>query len=110
MNKSEIDEALAEKAGVPSINNHLDRRTTCRFFGHAPFSIDDNFKGGKVKFCPYCARILEYWSDDQTGPPETRRERQRKWVKARDNTYHWEYMLSENYNTAYHQEINKKIR
>ena len=105
--KEEIDALLAEETGAPSIDNYLDRRFTCRFFGHSKLKSLDNYKGGAVKFCLFCGAITHYWSQDRTGPEEMRaeqRKKKREWKKASGNEFLWEYLLSEEYSCACHPE------
>lgn len=61
----EIDRLIEEERRAileqdNSLDNHNERRMTCKFFGHGKVVHIEKYRQEKTYFCSYCAEIVAY--------------------------------------------------
>jgi len=90
----EIDRLIEEERRIileqdNSIDNHNERRMTCKFFGHGKIEHALGYRQEKTFFCGYCAEIVGY-------------NKYRKNKRMSCSVIMFEYMLTNTYKNACH--------
>ena len=94
ISKNEIDRLIEEERRTileqdNSIDNHNERRMTCKFFGHGKIERIDKYRQEITFYCSYCAEIVGY-------------KKYRRNKRMSCSVIMFEYMLTSQYKNTHH--------